>query len=136
MESATMAAEPIRVVCVDDLPDVTAVLQLIIGAEAKMRCVGCLASANDLVAEVRRTHADVLLLDATMPGRNAFQAMSELARECPRTRTIIFSGYDDPAFVDRAVQAGAWGCVSKDATPQTIVRALREVAAGRTFFPT
>src|SRR5688572_8240221 len=81
-----------RVLCVDDLPDITALIRLIIDAEGTMQCVGCLESANHLVDEVRRLGGvDVVLLDATMPGRDAFEAMSELAREFPQTRALIYS---------------------------------------------
>lgn len=129
----TGSAPPTRVLCVDDNPDMTAALRLIIGSDPSMVCVGCLASASDLIAEVRRLHPppDVLILDATMAGTDPFTAMKELAAECPGTRAIIYSGHDDPSFVERAVNAGAWGCVSKHEEPEAIVRAVREVAAGR-----
>jgi two-component system invasion response regulator UvrY len=63
------------------------------------------------------------------------EAMTELAAECPSTRTIIYSGHDDPAFIARARRAGAWGCVSKDADPKELVRAVRDVAAGVPAWP-
>src|SRR5688572_9165 len=132
------ALPTIRVLCVDDMANVTAVMQLILEAqvEVKMECVGCLASANDLVDEVRRIqpHPDVILLDATMPGKSPFEAMRQLRHEFPKTRTIVFSGHDDQEIIDRSADAGAWGCVSKHDPAQTIMQAVREVASGRTFF--
>jgi DNA-binding NarL/FixJ family response regulator len=100
-----------------------------------MQCVGCLASADHLVEEVRRLTAApdtslVILLDATMPGKSPFAAMIEVAAEFPSVRTIIYSGYDDPAFIERALEAGAWDCISKRDDPEAIVRAVREVVAG------
>lgn len=126
-----------RVLCVDDIPDVAAVIRLIIESDPSMKCVGCLDSANDLVAEVqgRNPKPDVVVLDATMPGRDPMLAMKELAAQCPSTRTIIFSAHNDPAFVKRARESGAWGCVSKDAEPRELVHAVREVAAGRPVWP-
>jgi DNA-binding NarL/FixJ family response regulator len=123
--------------CVDDLPDVAGAMRLIIESDPSMECVGCLGSANDLVAEVqgRSPMPDVVVLDGTMPGRDPMQAMKELAAACPSTRTIIYSGHDDPDFVDRARDFGAWGCISKDAEPRELVRAVRDVAAGRPVWP-
>ncbi len=43
-----------RVLCVDDFPDSTATLRLNIKSDPTMRCVGCLASADHLLEEVRR----------------------------------------------------------------------------------
>jgi two-component system, NarL family, invasion response regulator UvrY len=122
--------------CVDDMADVATVIRLIIEAEVKMECVGCLPSADDLVDELRRVGgADVVLMDATMPGKDPFEAMSQLRDEFPKTRTIVYSGHSDQSFMDRSMDAGAWGCVSKNDPPQTIIEAVRQVAAGRTFFP-
>jgi two-component system response regulator DesR len=141
--SPSATATKIRVLFVDDNRDLSAVLGMVINAEPDMRCVGTLVSADKLVAEVRRfcTQAPrptpdaakplVVILDATMPGKDPLEAMSELAAAFPQVRTIIYSGHDDPGFIKRAVDAGAWGCVSKRDEPTAITRAVREVWAGR-----
>jgi len=126
-------APPTLVLCVDDNRDVTAVARLMIESDPTMRCVGCLDSADQLEEEVRRLGADtplIVLLDATMPGKDPLEVMGRLASAFPRTRTILFSGYDDQSFIDRAVDAGAWGCLSKHDEPSALLRAVREVAAG------
>ena len=130
-----------RVLCVDDNQDLTAALRMVIDSEPKMQCVGCLTSADDLIEKVRRlgplpaSASLVILLDATMPGKDPFAAMSELAAEFPRIKTVVYSGHDDPDFIDKAVSAGAWGCVSKHEDPRTILEAVREVAAGNFWSP-
>jgi DNA-binding NarL/FixJ family response regulator len=132
----TTTALPTRVLCVDDNHDMTAVMRMVIDAEPGMQCVGCLGSADKLRDEVRRLHAPpqghaplVILLDATMPGKSPFLAMTEVAAEFPDARTIIYSGHDDPAFIERALEAGAWDCISKRDDPEAIVRAVKEVVA-------
>jgi len=131
------AALPTRVLCVDDNSEMTLVLRLMIDAEPMMRCVGCLGSADHLLRRVRGLEPppDVMVLDATMPGRDPLEAMRQVAAEFPAIRAIVYSGHDDPGFVERARDAGAWGCVSKREEPDTILRAVREVAAGRAWWP-
>ncbi len=135
--NAQAAAGPTRVLCVDDRPDVAAAMRLIIQSDLSMTCVGCLSSADNLLTEVRGRdpRPDVVVLDATMPGRDPMDAMRELAAECPSTRTIIYSGHGDQEFIDRAMEAGAWGCVSKDAEPSALLQAVRDVAEGRGVWP-
>jgi len=127
----------IRVLCVDDNPDMNAASQLMIESEPSMRCVGCLTSADRLVATVRdmtpRPH--VILLDATMPGKDPLAAMSELAEKYPEARTIVCSGHDGAAFVQRVKAAGGWGFASKRGEPDSIIDAVREVAGGRFVWP-
>jgi len=126
----------IRVLCVDDLPHIRAVIKLVVDGEDDLKCIGCRESADNLVQDVRDLNAEVVLLDATMVGVDPFQAMSELSRAIPKVKTIIYSGYDDQDFIDRALESGAWGYVSKYDAPEEIVRAVRAVAAGNTFLPT
>lgn len=125
----------IAVLLVDDSNDITEMMRLIFDGEPSTRCVGCLDSADRLIDEARSLRPDIVLLDATMPGRLPFDAMSEMAQTLPQVRTIIFSGRDDPADVESALDAGAWGYLSKDADPSTILRAVRSVAAGRVWLP-
>jgi len=128
---------PTRVLCVDDSPDMVAVMRMMIDAEPTMQCVGCLTSADNLVEEARRLSPppDVVILDATMPGKSPLASMSELAAQLPGIKTIIYSGYDDPEFVDQAIKAGAWACIAKRNNPDAILRAVREVAAGNRWSP-
>ena len=144
METASVSprpALPTRVLCVDDSPDITTMMRMVIDGEPTMQCVGCLASADHLIEKVRRlspppdTLPLVVLLDATMPGKSPMAAMSALAAEFPAIRTIIYSGHHDPGFIDRAKAAGAWGCVSKGDEPDVILRAVREVAGGNAWWP-
>lgn len=145
--SAPANSAPIRVLCVDDYPKLTEVLRRLINAQPDLRCVGCLESASDLIAEVRNlctppdgssvdaTTALVIILDATMPGKDPLEAVGELAAAFPQARTIFYSGHNDREFIDRALNAGAWGCVSKSDEPSVLLRAVREVAEGKVVFP-
>jgi DNA-binding NarL/FixJ family response regulator len=122
------------VLCVDDLANVNRATQLLIDSDPTMTCVGCLDSADHLVEEVRdrRPRPDVVVLDGRMPGSDSMQVTRELSAAFPSTRVIIFSGRDDSRFLQRARDAGAWACVCKDDGPETLLRAVRDVAAGRT----
>jgi DNA-binding NarL/FixJ family response regulator len=159
---ASSSASPpgrIDVLCVDDYPALTDVMRRLINAQPDMRCVGCLASADELANEVRRlcTHPlpgpaptenpttnptanpasnpVVVILDATMPGKNPFDAVRELAAAFPHVKTIMYSGHNDRGMVDRAIDAGAWGCAAKGMDPTQVLHAVREVVAGRVVFP-
>ncbi len=125
----------IKVLCVDDNRDFADLMRLVIDGEPGLRCAGCLYSADELEAQIHVIQPHVVLLDASMPGKDPLEALRDLQSRDKSTRAIVCSGYDDRAFVDRVLRAGAWGCVSKQDEPKTIMHAVREVAAGRHYFP-
>ena len=71
----------------------------------------------------------------SVPGKSPLAMTTQLAAEFPSVRTIIYSGYNDPDFIARAKDAGAWGYVSKNDEPDVILRAVLEVAAGNAWWP-
>lgn len=99
-----------------------------------MEVVGSLQRADGLVDKVRETRADVVLLDIEMPGADPFEALAELRKQCPETRTIVLSAYVRDRYVDATVKAGGWGYLAKSDTPEAIVSAIRDVAGGQFVF--
>jgi len=123
----------IRVLCVDDNVDLAAMFSVMLNAEDGFESAGILTSADELVAEIEAKHPDVVLMDLAMPGRDPFEAMQEAARRYPATRAIVVSGYDDPERMERAIDHGAWGFVSKSGDFEQILVAIRSVAKGETW---
>ena len=127
--------EQIRVLCVDDSPDVLRAIRMAITRQKDMVCVGSLQSADRLDEEVLSLRPDVILLDLTMPGRDPIEATALLARTHASARVLAFSGYNDATRYDAVVKAGGWGLVSKDKGSVTILAAIRQVATGEIVRP-
>lgn len=123
------ACRPIRVLCADDQPDMRLLLQRLIDDQPDMTTVGALDTADELVEQVGARKPDVVVLDLTMPGRHPLEALRELSLREPKVRVLVMSGYDDPATVDSALDAGAWTLVSKHDEPRAVLKAIREAMA-------
>lgn len=76
---------------------------------------------------------DVLVLDLSMPGTGGIEVIRRLLAREPAARVIVFSMHEDAALADRSIRLGARGYVSKNNAPETLARAVLEVAAGRQF---
>lgn len=120
----------VRVVCVDDNRLVLDALLVHFRSEPWLKVVAMLHQADDLPRIAADEAADVVLLDIDMPGADPFEAMAELARSRPETRTIIVTGHLRADLVDKALAAGAWGYLCKTAGPSAIVEAIRLVHRG------
>ncbi|CAN5696911.1 hypothetical protein BH20ACT1_BH20ACT1_09200 [soil metagenome] len=71
-------------------------------------------------------------MDLRMPGTDGVAATARLAGEHPGVRVLVLTTYDSGADILRAVEAGATGCLLKDAHKDELRRALRATAAGET----
>jgi two-component system nitrate/nitrite response regulator NarL len=119
----------IRIAICDDHPVFRAGVSGALATQRDMRVVAEAGSARELHDKLDREPADLVLLDAEMPGQSGLEALPALAA---RARVLMFSAYDDPERVKRAMQLGAIGYLSKDASPGVLFRSIREAAAGQT----
>uniref|UniRef100_UPI0005C29646 response regulator transcription factor n=1 Tax=Pseudacidovorax intermedius TaxID=433924 RepID=UPI0005C29646 len=124
---------PVRLFLVDDHPLVRDGLRARLEALPGLRIVGEAGSAAEALAQVDAARPDLMLVDVGMKDLNGIElAALLLARPTP-PHVVMLSMYDNPEYVQRALQAGAQGYVLKDAPASEIVAAIEAVAAGGTF---
>lgn len=121
---------PVRILCVDDNEEVLWALGLHFAKLKGFEVVGSLSSAGGLAAAVKDTTPDILVLDLDMPGQNPIEALRQLNRSGVRTRTVVFSGHLRGELIAQAMDAGAWGYVSKNDGEASLVTAISAIMAG------
>ncbi len=121
----------IRVLIADDQPLVRAGLSALLAAEPGIEVVGTAADGDEAVQLGRELTPDVVCLDVRMPGRDGISAAKELCGPELGLAVLVLTTFDLDEYVFAALEAGASGFLLKDAEPETIVHAVREVAAGR-----
>jgi DNA-binding NarL/FixJ family response regulator len=95
------------------------------------------AEANDGAEAVRRTlelEPHIAILDIAMSRLNGVDATRQIVRRLPEVRVLIVSMYSDEVFVTQALQAGAHGYLLKDSADADLVRAVTDLANGKSFF--
>lgn len=130
-----MTHPKIRVLIVDNSPELTDVYARYIGAQGDLECVGALNRLDGLIGAVRERRPRVVLADLNMPGHEPLAAIRRLREQTPDARALIFSGQDDPKTVLSVIDAGAWGLVPKHAEPSAVMEAVRRVARGECVLP-
>lgn len=120
-----------RVLIADDQPLVRAGLTTLLGAEPDLEVVGAAADGDEAVRLARELMPDVVCLDVRMPGRDGISVARELAGADPAVPVLVLTTFDLDDYVFGALEAGAAGFLLKDAEPEAIVHAVRQVAAGR-----
>ncbi|MDX2147488.1 MAG: response regulator transcription factor [Planctomycetota bacterium] len=125
---------PISILCVDDNPEMCAALQSLLQSDQRFTWLGHRENADGLINTVRRLQPAIVLLDIDMPGKDAIEALTEIALNCPRTRTIVFSGHARRDLIERAVEAGAWGFISKNDGDGQLIQAVERILEGEFVF--
>lgn len=123
----------IDVLIVDDSPDLTAMMSVLLSSEPDMRVVGVLHDAGELARTLGSLRPRVVLLDLTMPGVPPLDALRAARQTCDAqaTRVIAYTGHDDPLTAAHAMAAGVWGMLSKADDPSCVIAAIRKAAADR-----
>jgi len=122
----------IRIIIADDQAVVRSGFRAILEDEPDLEVVGDAADGIAAVEVARSRSADVVLMDVRMPRLDGLQATRRLAGpgvEDP-IDVIVVTTFDLDDYVFGALRAGAAGFLLKDASPETLVTAIRAVASG------
>jgi DNA-binding NarL/FixJ family response regulator len=131
MTETDAAVKAIRIALVDDQPLFSAGLKMILRSQPDLDFVG---EANDGAAAVELAAAvgpDIMLMDIRMPvmdGITATRAITSGPAAPPKVIVLTTIQHDEA--VVRAIQAGAAGFLTKDATPEFLLAAIRTVHSG------
>jgi len=122
-----MEVKSLRVLIAENHPDLSEAMGHLIDAEPDMRCVGRIASANEVLSTARDSSADALVLDLTLQGGSGMQLIDKLAEELPELRIVVFSGlaYSEDAARE-CKRRGAAEFVTKGCDFNVLLGALRK----------
>ena len=88
------------------------------------------SSAAEALQAIENQAPDVVLMDIRMEGGDGLNALGRMKLDHPDLPIVLFSAYDNPTYVARAVALGAAGYVLKSAPRERLVEALQTAAAG------
>lgn len=128
-----MTETPVRLLLVDDHPMVREGLRARLSHVPQFEVVDEAGSAAEALQCLARQDIDLVLMDIGMKPVNGIELTTQVLARWPRLKVLMFSMYDNPEFVQRALQAGARGYLLKDAPADDIVAAIGVVMNGATF---
>jgi DNA-binding NarL/FixJ family response regulator len=122
----------LRIVLADDHGLLRAGLVLLIGSQPDMEVVGEAGDTATALDVVVRTQPDLVTMDLSMPGGSSIKAIETIREKSPKSKVIVVTTHDDPAYLRAALAAGAAGYVVKTISDEELLTALRGIAQGRT----
>jgi two-component system invasion response regulator UvrY len=123
----------IKVLLVDDHAVVRAGYRFLLATNTDMEVVAEASDGNEALLLLDELKPDVLVLDLTMPGLHGLEVLRQIQTRRSASRVLVFTMHENPAFVEQALQSGASGYLSKNSAPETLVAAIRSIAAGKPY---
>ena len=122
----------IRVVIADDQRVVREGLTTLIGLIDGVEVVDTAANGIEAIECAERERPDVVLMDLRMPDLDGAEATRRIRAGLAGTQVLVLTTYADDESLFPALEAGARGYLTKDASAEEIEAAIRAVAEGRT----
>ena len=108
-------------------------LRALLAAQKDFSLVGEAADGLAAAQLVEKLKPDVLVLDLTLPRLHGLEVARQVKKSSPKTRVLILSMHANEAYVLEALRNDAAGYLLKDSTGAELVRAVRDVVAGRRY---
>lgn len=123
----------IRVLLVDDHPVVRSGYRRLLEQTGDINVTAEAADAETAYGIFCDAPPDVSVSDLSLPGIGGLELLRKIRARDPDARVLIFSMYDSPQLIRRALDGGACGFVSKQAAPEELVEAVRVAHAGGSY---
>jgi len=129
------ATRMIRILVVDDHTMVRTGICAVLALQKDMEVVGEAVNGQDAIEKTLRLVPDVALMDIVMPVMSGIEATKQIRKECPQTKVLVLTQYDEEENMIVAKQSGAYGFIPKKAASSDLITGIRYVSQGKYFPP-
>ena len=134
----TSKSAPLTVIIADDHEDYREALCMLLELEDDLELAEQTGEWSSLEQAVDRVEPDIVLMDINMPAasgrRDGLEATRQLLKKHPETSILILSMYDDKEYCKSSFAAGAKAYFLKESQITYVIRAMRDLAAGKNIF--
>jgi len=123
----------ISVLLVDDHTVVRTGFRLLLESKPDVRVIAEADSGEAACRRFDETMPDIVVLDLSMPGIGGLETLRRLRARNQSAKMLALSAHDDVMHARRALRQGALGFLSKRTAPETLLEAVRTVAAGQRY---
>ena len=122
-----------RIVIAEDHTILREGLQALLSSSQDFEVVGEAEDGRDAIQCAEKHKPDLVLMDLSMPRMSGMEAIREIKKRCPQTKILALTVHKTEEYILAALQAGANGYISKDATHDELLLAIKSVLKGKTY---
>lgn len=128
-----MEIKKIKVLLVDDHAVVRAGFRMLLASQDFIGDIVDIERGEMATKEYQRFQPDVVVMDLSMPGIGGLEAIRRLCKHDPNAFILVYSIHDESIYVERALNAGAKGYVSKNSAAEVLANAVAVIADGKRY---
>ena len=123
----------IKVILVDDHAVVRAGYKILLTNIENISVVAETNTGEDAIILSNKHQPDVVVMDLSLPGMSGIDAIRRIVKDNNNIKVLVFTMHEEVVFVERALQAGAIGYMTKSTDPEMLSKAISQVAQGKKY---
>jgi DNA-binding NarL/FixJ family response regulator len=123
----------IKVILVDDHAVVRAGFRMLLSTDDTIEVIAEADRGEAACQLYLEKQPDVMVLDLSMPGIGGLETLRRICNRDSHAKVLVFSVHDERVYVDRAMNAGAKGYITKQAHPEILITAIQKIAEGELY---
>jgi len=121
----------IRILLVDDHAIVREGYRALLAKQPGLEVVAEAENGIQAYRYFKESNPDLVIIDLSLPDISGWEVISRIKQRAPKTKVLVFTMHQQTSFALKATHAGALGYVTKSSPPDTLLRAIHDVYAGR-----
>jgi len=125
--------EKIKIILVDDHAVVRAGFRMLLTTSESIEVISEASRGEEAIGQYVNLKPDVVVMDLSMPGLGGLETIHRIVQRDGNAKILVFSVYHQRVYVNRALNAGAKGYITKNSAPEILIEAIVTIMQGHNY---
>lgn len=125
--------EKIKIILVDDHAVVRAGFRMLLATSEAIEVISEASRGEEAIGQYLNLKPDIVVMDLSMPGLGGLETIHRIVQRDGNAKILVFSVYHQRVYVNRALNAGAKGYITKNSAPEILIEAIVTIMQGQNY---
>jgi len=125
--------EKIKIILVDDHAVVRAGFRMLLATSESIEVISEASRGEEAIGQYVNLKPDIVVMDLSMPGLGGLETIHRIVQRDGSAKILVFSVYHQRVYVNRALNAGAKGYITKNSAPEILTEAIVTIMQGQNY---
>lgn len=128
-----MNTNKIAIILVDDHAVVRAGFKMLLAASDRIEVIGEAERGEQAIQLYEKSKPDIVVIDLSMPGIGGLETIRRIVQRDENALILVFSVHHEQVYINRALNAGAKGYITKNSAAEILAEAIEAIMQGNTY---